>query len=374
MKKNHYKNLVLQIDRYNPETLLQGCYKGSVTGKVAGGPLNGKIIKLHIQGPQYLSPTHGWEELPRFRKSPRHTLATGGYINFRSVSRVEGNDSILLARMVDNLALPGTEMRIDMPIQFAPALDKEGRTRQFKSNNATMYRAFILNSDEAITARFGGDVYNAVANAFMTNKAAILAVIKPDGKRETKFLWQGTDTVAEALNRYLVINMESQVNYRTLLRMGGRIDVIPLETMFVDPETAHEIDINGLIFNRAYKIGGICGSIQTALRTADKATREVVEKAFAAGLSKDAWASFAEFGWKETWLEDINRFLQDLAIEPPKVPTYGFALSTAAVKKINEAKVLSWSQALGPAVSLDYVSTPSDPDAPERFVTSFEKL
>ncbi len=63
--------------------------------------------------------------------------------------------------------------------------------------------------------------------------------------------------------------------------------------------------------------------------------------------------------------------------QPPMVSTFGYALSTAAIKKMDDETdipLLTKARALGPVVLRDYVATPSDPKAQERFFTGFEKL
>ena len=100
---------------------------------------------------------------------------------------------------------------------------------------------------------------------------------------------------------------------------------------------------------------------------------------FYKSLDKHGQGAFDEYGWTGIWTSDIKRYIRDLAIEPPKVPTYGYSLSTAVIKEYKaesgeESRFVTRTRSMGPAVPRDYVATPSDPDADHRFQEEFVKL
>ncbi len=273
----------------------------------------------------------------------------------------------------------GESIVAHVPIQIAPVLELGGGIRRFKTNNATMYRAFILNTDETTTARSQADLFEACSDAFTAGKAAYIAMIKTDGTRETEVLWRGFQDgepvpVAEALTN-------RKDRFRKIMQSGSLIDVIPLETMMIDPETAQSIDKGKKtsIDLNDFATGGLGGQIEQALRSQSSRNREKVGKSLEASLDKNGRNAFAIYGWTGIWTSDLNRYLQDLDIEPPKVPIFGYALASAVIRQVkseggSENRMLTRAITHSPAVSREFIPTVSDPAAHDRHEALFRNL
>lgn len=378
-KEKYSRNLVLKVKQFDLGREQAGCYPGAVEGEVVGGTNDGKSVSVAINK----TATNG--KVARFadiiKPEAKNHTPTDGYLAFSSV---RGNNSEFKANWVNKFADPDSELKVGVPIQIAPVLEMGGGIRRFKSNNATMYRAFILNTHETTTIQQPADVHKAIAEVFAKGNAAFLSMVAPDVPRETMVLWRGwRDGQPIPMDEAaLKVIAEPQLSkFERIQNRGGRIDVVPLESMFVSPGTAESID-KGLFANiaiRDYSTGGIGGRIEAALKQSRNLNTSEFEKRFLAGLDKNAKGAFAQYGWKGVWTSDIVNFFQDLEIEPPKVPNFGYSLSTVVIKRFKtedgvECSFLTKARSLGPTVSRDYVPTPSDEGSIERYFNGFRNL
>ena len=379
VKEKFHRNLVLKVKHFDLGRELAGCYPGTVEGEVVGGPYDGKTISIAINKTATNGKVARFEDI--IKPEARNHTPPNGYLAFSSVRE---NNNVFNANWVNKFADPDSELKVGVPIQIAPVLEMGGGIRRFKSNNATMYRAFILNNQATTTAHHPSDVHKAVSEIFADGKAAFLTMVAPDEQRETMVLWRGwrdgqpvplDEAALKVMADPNLIKLEQNKQH------GGKIDVVPLESMFVSPGTAESID-NGWFANiaiRDYSTGGIGGRIEAALKQSRNLNICEIEKSFLAGLNKNAKGAFTQYGWKGVWTSDIMEFFQDLAIEPPKVPTFGYSLSTAVIKRYKpedgvESCFLTKARSLGPTVSRDFVPTPSDEKSIERYFNGFRTL
>ena len=375
----YHPNLVLKVKQFDLGREQAGCYSGAVEGEVVGGPSQGKTVRVTIKK------TLGNGKVARFedivKPETKIHVPVGGYLGFRSVWE---NKHECKANWVNKFADPGAELRIGVPIQIAPVLEIGGGLRRFKSNNSTMYRAFILNTREALISKQPSDVHEAVSKVFAEGHAAFLRMIAPNQPRETMVLWRGwrdgqpTPMEEAALKVFDEPNLSK---FELNQKRGGKIDVVPLESIFISPGTAESIDNQSIasIAIRDYTTGGIGGRVEAALKESRNLNTIEFEKCFLAGLDKNAKGAFAKYGLPGIWTSDIVKFFQDLGIEPPKVPIYGYSLSNAVIKKHEfddgqESYFLTKARSLGPTVTRDFVPTPSDEGSIERYFTGFREL
>ena len=181
-----HRNLVLKVRKYDLARNVDGCYPGAVEGEVIGGPLHGKEITVT------LNRTHSNERVVRFHDMalPDEKIHTPpeGYLAF---STVRESDDGFRANWVNKFADPDSELRVNVPIQIAPMIEIGGGIRRFKSNNATMYRAFILDTNQATTNEHPTDIQEAVKSCFEKGNAAFLRMVTPGKQSETMVLWRG---------------------------------------------------------------------------------------------------------------------------------------------------------------------------------------
>ncbi|MDE2674491.1 MAG: hypothetical protein OXH65_05215 [Paracoccaceae bacterium] len=383
VKKGYYRHLVLKVDRYDLETTLPGCYPGSVKGEVMGGPLNGRTVSLSLKT------TPGNGNVARLKEfadpeSKRYT-PTEGFLAFSSVA-AKGNR--ITASQVSRFAGPDTDIRRDIFLQFAPVMDTStGGVRRFKLNNATMYRAYIVDPGECRSPWNMDELRETVSEIFSTGEAALLALINRDNTRETLALWPGWRngqplTLGESVSKALA--EPNQSRFSDVLARGGKIDVLPLDSMFVSPFAAASIDqgIRDNIPARGYRTGGLGARIDKALTSIGRhspLSRAYLESEFMASLPGSAKDEFAEHGWQGIEECHIGFFLADLGIKPPKVPTYGYALSTVAVnwfegKDGQNLCSLTKARPLGPVLTRNHLPTVNDPGAHMKFLDVFDDL
>ncbi len=378
-KEKYHRNLVLKVKQFDLGKTLVGCYPGAVEGEVVGGTNDGKKVWVAINKTATNGKVARFEDI--IKPEARNHTPPNGYLAFSSVR--ESNNEFK-ANWVNKFADPDSELKVGVPIQIAPVLEMGGGIRRFKSNNATMYRAFILNTRGTNTIQQPTDVHKAVAEIFADGQAAFLTMVAPNEPRETMVLWRGWRDGQPIPMDEAALKVMADPNlskFESIKNGGGKIDVVPLESIFVSPGTAESID-KGLFANiaiRDYSTGGIGGRIEAALKQSRNLNTSDFEKSFLAGLDKNAKGAFAQYGWKGIWTSDIVKFFQDLEVEPPKVPTFGYSISTALIKKYKsedgiESCFLTKARSLGPTVSRDFVPTPSDEGSIERYFNGFRTL
>ncbi|MDE2738547.1 MAG: hypothetical protein OXH47_03395 [Paracoccaceae bacterium] len=166
-----HRNMVLKVKRYDLDRNVAGCYPGAVEGEVIGGSLNGKMVTVT------LNRTHSNERVARFHDmaQPGEKIHTPpeGYLAF---STVRGTGDEFKANWVNRFAGPESELRVNVPIQIAPMIEIGGGIRRFKSNNATMYRASILDTNNASSNEHPVDVQEAIKSCFENGNAAFETV------------------------------------------------------------------------------------------------------------------------------------------------------------------------------------------------------
>ena len=378
-RPKYHRNLVLKVKRYDLEKNVAGCYPGAVEGEVIGGLFHGREISVT------LNRTHSNDKVSRFhdmaRPSEKIHTPPEGYLAF---STVRESNNEFRANWVNKFADPESELRVNVPIQIAPMIEIGGGIRRFKSNNATMYRAFILDTNNASSNEHPVDVQEAIKSCFENGNAAFLRLVAPDEPRETMVLWRGWKDgkpvpADEALLNSLADPVLEKIEY--IQEKCGKIDVVPLETIYVSPATAESID-NGVFSSiaiRDYCTGGIGYRIEAALKESRNIKNGELQDHFYQSLDKHAQGAFEEYGWTGIWTSDIEKYFRNLDIEPPKVSTYGYSLSMAVIKTYKsengqESRFVTKTRSQGPTVPRDFVSTPSDGKATEGYFAGFRDL
>ena len=378
------RNIVLKVSNYQSDATRGGCYPGMVIGEIMGGPSNGNPAEVMIRE----TPTNGKSrKVIDFMDKEGHAyVPPGGYI---SLSVDQKSDTLMIAGWATFLALSDAEMRIGLPIQIAPIRDSEGNNKVYQSNGATLYRASLLHMPVAETTNCQAKLYNSITECYANNMGAFLTLTHVSKARNfirNSFVtWRGWKDGAPRPIDEAVLNTFSEPNhshFEHVLQNGGKIDVIPLESLNVGPMSAESIDrgYKSNINIGSYSTGGIGSRIETALRQSDQSNAAAVNRAFMAGLHRGAKTAFAENGWRGVWNSDIKRFFNGLGIEVPAVPNMGYSVSTAVLRAFPDKKgeqrefFLAKSRSLGPAIPLNSVATPSDPEAVKRYYDEFRNI
>ena len=140
-KEKFHRNLVLKVKRIDLGRELAGCYPGAVEGDVVGGTNDGKTVWVAINKTATNGNVGKFADI--IKPEARNYTPPNGYLAFSSV---RGNNHEFKANWVNKFADPDSELKVGVPIQIAPVMEMGGGIKRFKSNNATMYRAFILNT------------------------------------------------------------------------------------------------------------------------------------------------------------------------------------------------------------------------------------
>jgi len=377
------RTLVVRVRDFEPDSTLDGCYPGRINATVAGGQFNGSDVRVSILETPTNINTRKVADLSR-NGNPSFT-PTGGYL---SLSGAYFSGSDVYASWAGRFAGPEDEMRIGLPIQISPALDAEGNPRHYRSNSATVYNVSVLHVPELVTARSHGDLFKAVSDCFLDNRAAMLAYTDRSSgavKRTTHMVWRGWRDGAPMPLDEAVLKVFSEPLHSKLeeaIQVCGSMEVIPIEPLRVGPLTAESIDQGrrNHVMMDAYSCGGLGGRIATALYQVGGEKAEAVNRAFLAGLYQNKKENFGRDGWKAMWNSDIKKFFSGLGQQLPVVPRTGFAISTAVLKPYRQKNngrqeyFLARSRVLGPPVPRDAVATPSDPEAARRFFQEFRDI
>lgn len=374
-----HRNMVIKIKQFDLTRVQDGCYPGAVEGEIIGGPRQGQSIWISMNKTSSNGNVARFEDI--VKPEARNHTPSGGYLAFSSIRE---NNGVGKANWVNKFADSEAEIRAGVPIQISPVIEMGGGIRRFKSNNATMYRAFVLNTHEATTMEELAGLQEPITTIFAKGQAAFLTLVAPNEPRDTIVAWRGwNDGEPNPLDQ-AVLNAIAEPNHSKFeyyFHKGGKIDVVPLESIFVSPGAAESID-NGVFANiaiRDYSTGGIGGRIEAVLKQSKNLDTVNFEKFFLMGLDKHAKGAFTQYGWNGVWTSDIVKFFRDLDIELPRVPMFGYSLSNAAIKRFannngQESLFLTKSRSIGPTVSREYVPTPSDEGSIARYYDEFRDL
>ncbi|MCY3878857.1 MAG: hypothetical protein OXF74_06725 [Rhodobacteraceae bacterium] len=364
-------NLVLRVEAYGNDGSGDGNYPGTVRGQVMGGLLNGRTVSVAVRK----TPTN--QRVPRIAdlqdESKLSFTGVGGYVALEGV-RSEGG--ILTAQWLNRMGNADAEIRSGMPMQIAPAYDRDGNTRRFKVNGATVHNAQILHIEGSATATDLKALKAALGSALESQGAAFVALTPGDThtvQRKT-FLavpgWRNGERVAvgETIENFLARHKDESIDGH--FKSGQSIDVIPMEILRLGSRVCESIDAGAkyAVPMQKFLTGGLGARIASSLRRIDPAQVERFETAFLARSHDNAKEAFASLGWKGVWNSDISRFFTDAGIELPPVPRFGYAISTAFLRPYadGESRYLAKARAFTSALPRSAVPTPSDPEAHMR--------
>ncbi len=379
-KEQFHRNLVVKVESYDVHRSVTECYPGTLTGIVAGGPLDGQRVDASIrQSPSNANVTKIKDFMDRENLS---FTESGGYVALSSVRATSGK---AVAGWANKFANPDADLLAGVPIRIAPVYDaKSGTTRKYSSNNATVFSATALNTGEAESPPDVAGLYDAISQNFANGSNVYLAQIYDNGRRVNQFLWHKWRDgqkipVDEAVLK--IFCEPNQSNFENCLIHGGQIDVVPVKSYRVSSLVAAAMDQGRTtqINERDYRTGGLGARVELALKQNREVDTQSLEKELLSTLSDRAKSLFAEFGWRGVRDSDIRSFFQNLDIQPQPVPLYGYASSTVMLNTFaaddgEEVSIVCKSRPLGPTVPSDFIPTPSAPDAIGGYFSYFRDL
>jgi len=383
LKPPRTQTLVVEVEGYETAPTVEGCYPGTIRGTIRGGRHDQKSVAVSIAETPTNMKTSRVRELNNDRASAY--TPPGGYI---TLSGAHFSGDRVFASWASRLAGPEDEMRIGLPLQISAARDAEGNPRLYRSNAATVYNVSILHTPQTQSVDSHGDLFKAVSECFVANRAALMTQTDTSGprpRRTSRYVWRRWQDGAPMPLDEAVLSVFAEPMHTELeeaFQTCGVIDVIPVEPLRVGPYTAESIDRGHrhLVALQAYRTGGLGRRVATALRQMGQNEADVITQAFLTSLNPDKKESFGKDGWQAMWNTDIMRFFRGLEQEMPKVPQMGYAESVAVLKPFHTTKngcqeyFLSRSRTLGPAVPRDALRTQSDPDAIKRYYNDFRDL
>ena len=246
-KPAYVGNVVLQIEKYNQTETRRNCYSGTFSGTVAGGALNGKPIEVAIAK----TATNGRARtIENFAdESDISYTAPRGYVAFEHVRRF---GEVYVASWANKFSEPDSDLRVGMPVQIAPAFDRDGHLKTFPSNGATMYNARILHTADSISIDSFDAIREAVSESLSKKGAAVLAAVARGGtsgdelQRSTFSVWRGWRSgelvdVEETVKNFLTGPAKSYL--LDTIESKGAIDIVPMEAVRINSKTAESIGL-----------------------------------------------------------------------------------------------------------------------------------
>ena len=367
-------NVVLKVESYDGDAVSENCHPGVISGTVMGGQLDGQRIDAWTR----ITPTNSMVPTVADLQDESKMVRTppGGYLALENV-RVEAGR--YTAQWINKMGDPGVSLRAGIPMQVSPSIGADGNVRRFRSNGATIYNGFLMHMGSAEQTSDLGAMRRSLAEAMDGVGAAALAVVLNTDQgvsRRTLSALRGWNdgapaAVDDAVQRFFAANPESR--FRQVYEAGGAVDVIPMEAVKVGSKVAESMDL-GLrseVPLKSFQTGGLGARIDSVLRRMDSTDAARIEAAFLAQAHPNAKSAFAAVGWKGVWNCDVERFFGNMGITLPRVPRYGFAVSTAVLKPYgadpSAGSFLAKARTMSAAVPRNAVPTPSDPKAVSRF-------
>ena len=307
-------DLVLHVESYADGSWGDHCYPGLIKGRVMGGLLNGRSVEVAIR------------KTPTNHRAPRVTdlqdesklsyTSVGGYLALEGVRSESGQ---MTAQWLNRMGGPDAEIRSGMPMRISPAFDREGNTRRFKVNGATVYNAQILHLKESLTANSMRTLKDSLTAALETHGSAMVA-LAPNAQpaaapalRKTLMAfpgWRNQERIGAEETAGTFLARHGKETLDSHFAAGGEADVIPMETVRLGSRVCESIDAGAkfAVPVTKYMTGGLAARIESALRKIDPAHAARLESAFLAQAHPNTKESFSAKGWKGVWNSDVERF------------------------------------------------------------------
>ncbi len=375
-RSRYIGDVVLNVESYADTAPGDHCYPGLIKGRAMGGLLDGRTVEVAIRK----TPTN--HRAPRVTDLQDETklsfTSVGGYLALEGVRSENGS---MTAQWLNRMGGPEAEIRSGMPMRISPAYDREGNTRRFKVNGATIYSAQILHLAESSTADSMQSLKESLTAALESHGSAMIALAPNDRpadaptQRKTLMAFPGWRNQARVGAEETADTFLSRHGNETLnshLESGGAADVIPMETVRLGSRVCESIDAGAkfAVPVARYMTGGLAARVESALRKIDPVRAARLESAFLARAHPNVKEAFSAKGWKGVWNSDVERFFNSAGYELPKVTRFGFAISTAFLRPYADGggeRFLAKSRALTAALPVNAVPTPSDPEANMRY-------
>lgn len=371
-------NIVIRVESYDGDAVSENCRPGVISGTVLGGQLDGQLDGQRIDAWTRITPKNSMVPTVADLQDKHRMVCTppGGYLELENVQVEAGKYT---AQWVSKMGDPCASLRVGIPMQVSPSIGADGNARRHPSNGATIYNAFLMHMGSAEQTSENGAMRRSLAEAIGGVGAAVLAEVRRTDQGISRRTLSATRVltandpaaVDDSVQRFFTANPESR--FRQAFESGGNVDVIPIEMVKVSSRVAESMDI-GLskeIPIMGFRTGGLSPWIDGALRRMDPADAARIEAAFLAQSHPNFKPTFAAFGWNAVRNSDIERFFGNMGITLPRIPRYGFAMSTAVFRPYggdpSDDSFLAKARTMSAAVPMDAVPTPSDPRAVTRF-------
>ena len=382
-RSRYVGNLVLKIKDLKVDEERDGCFPGVAVGEAAGGAMDGRTVAVSLRR----TPTN--ERAPKIAdfadEASMSHIDIGGLVAFENVREKDGH---FTATWANKFADPGDTLRVGMPMLVSPSYDRDGGERRFASG-ARIYNAHILHSKDAESVGSLEELRAAVVRGMQERGAVLIASYSSDPKaadtfeRQTMLAWRGwrdgePKSVEEAAED--IFTGENASHLDQVLQNGGLVDVIPMESVRLGPKTSESIDLGGrhAVSLNSFATGGLGARVEAAIRRTDAVKASKIEQAFLATGHPEAKGAFSQRGWRGVWNRDIQQFFSRHGAELPRIPAYGFAVSTALMKEFSSVTqtdpdvFLAKARTLSTPLPKDAVPTPSDRDAHTRYYGKFQ--
>jgi len=253
---------LVEVVGYDHDETIEGCYKGTIKGKLLDGPKAGQEITVALTKTAHNLKTPKVDDLTAVKALPYTPV--GGVLHFDNlVEAGKHHTATWVNKFAPSLDLdlirPGILTRV-MPWTQYSAGSRSYEVRRHKTNNAVKYKAEFLHMEHAEATSSLEEARAALTKAFEgvpgsigqeSNRAVFaVGVLKAeDGtvSRTERVIWRGFDKEnnrnfdVETAVENAIQNLGEE-KLAAIFEMGGKLDIVPMSALETGAKTSEMVD------------------------------------------------------------------------------------------------------------------------------------
>ena len=377
-----YGNVFLKVEAIDPQAQVDKAYMGTISGTIVGGVHDGTEVTAAIRT------ALGNSNTPKVANfvdpSDKSYITPGCYLSLEGAEKV---GKVLMARWANKMGGPDAELVLNKPVRIAPATDRKGNVRRF-GTGATMYNAHILHMDGAVACTSEDTLRAGIAGALEARGGVMLVALVPEGdslSRASAFAWRKVEEGGEPAE--LGVSVEEvyegigPAEVDAIFAEGGKIDVVPVETVRLGRKVSQEVDKgnSSAIDVSRFKMGGKGARVEAALKGMAPEQVDAVKRQFLSFASADVAETFGAEGWKGISDEALKEFFAQAEVALPPASGHSYAYANLVMQHYKDengqrtaSRFVTKGRTTSNPVPRDAIATPSDEGAAKRYYESFK--